>query len=232
MQHYWWLLRRGWNWLDRGSGHSAARSSPTSVLSSTAAKSTTKDGVPASAATDGGVDPLSNVDGSLPGLAAVPQDQRSAATALIKSVTTAGRGPKTGYDRSCGPGHGCVFGPAWTDDTEDLLGHNGCDTRNDILRRDGTDIATRPGSTCLVISALIADPYTGTTLMFTKSAASRVQINHVIPLSYAYQLGAAFWTAQQRVMFANDPLNLLAVDGSTNAQKRRFGARMSLESPK
>lgn len=213
----------GWNWLQPNS-ESSARPSPAPTHSSSAAADPIGPGPavapPGSAA---GTDPLSNTAGSLPGLAAIPQDQRPAAVALIETVTTAVRGPKTGYDRSCSPGHGCVFGPAWTDDTTNLLGHNGCDTRNDILHRDGTDIATKPGSACVVISALIDDPYTGTTLTFAKSAAVKVQIDHVIPLSYAYQMGAAFWASQQRIAFANDPLNLLAVDGSTNAQKSDSG---------
>lgn len=197
---------------------------PAPANSSTGAANPVGSGpVVAPSGSTGDADLLSNVDGSLPGLSAVPQDQRPTAVALIQSVTTAGRGPKTGYDRSCDPGHVCVFGPAWTDDTVNLLGHNGCDTRNDILRRDGVDIVTKPGSTCVVMSATIADPYTGTMLTFAKSAAARVQIDHVIPLSYAYQMGAAAWAPQQRIAFANDPLNLLAVDGSTNAQKSDSG---------
>lgn len=213
----------GWNWLAPNSD-SAAPPSPAATNSSSAADNPTGPGPAVTpVGSNGGTDPLSNTDGSLPGLAVIPQDQRPAAVALIETVTTAGRGPKTGYDRSCSPGHGCVFGPAWTDDTTNLLGHNDCDTRNDILHRDGTDIVTKSNSECVVISALIADPYTGTTLTFAKSAAAKVQIDHVIPLSYAYQMGAASWAPQQRITFANDPLNLLAVDGSTNAQKSDSG---------
>jgi hypothetical protein len=49
--------------------------------------------------------------------------------------------------------------------------------------------------------------------------AVAVQIDHVVALSDAWQKGAAQWDAAERRQFANDPLNLLAVDGSTNECK-------------
>ena len=119
-----------------------------------------------------------------------------------------GRAPKTGYSRA-------QFGPAWED-----VDHNGCDTRDDILRRDLTDIRVR-GSThgCVVIAGELADPYTGKRIVFTKSAAAKVQIDHVVALSDAWQTGAQSWSATTRLDFANDPLELLAVDGDANQQK-------------
>ncbi len=113
------------------------------------------------------------------------------------------------YDR------GRHFGPAWRD-----VDRNGCDTRNDILRRDLTNVEFRPGTnSCVVVTGVLHDPYTGQVIDFTKDQALKVQIDHVIPLSYAWGRGAETWSARQRLEFANDPVNLLAVDGPANASK-------------
>jgi hypothetical protein len=130
------------------------------------------------------------------------------ALALLGSLQVRDRAPKTGYDRD-------QFGPRWAD-----VDRNGCDTRNDILRRDLTATTVKAGTNgCVVMTGSLRDPYTGTTTTFTKADADTVQIDHVVSLSDAWETGAQAWTAGQRLAFANDPLNLLAVDRSTNAQK-------------
>lgn len=129
-----------------------------------------------------------------------------------------------GYDRVCGTGHGCVFGQAWSDDVDVALGHNGCDTRNDVLRRDLVDVELRPGThDCVVISGELADPFTGQQITFTKAKAYEVGVDHVIPLARAWDLGAASWPLERRRVFANDPRNLLAVSGSANSSKSDRG---------
>jgi hypothetical protein len=126
----------------------------------------------------------------------------------LATLTVRGRGPKTGYSRD-------AFGPAWAD-----VDHNGCDTRDDVLNRDLSSKEWRPGTHgCVVIAGVLHDPYTGQRLVFAKADASAVQIDHVVALSDAWQKGAAQWSASRRRQFANDPLNLLAVDGPTNARK-------------
>jgi len=161
--------------------------------------------------------PLDNPTGTRAGLAATATSRQAAARAVIAGVTTAGRGPRTGYGRD-------QFGPSWTDDVSVPLGHNGCDTRNDVLRRDLLSVTTRPGThDCVILSGRLVDPYTARTIDFAKAQATKVQIDHVVPLSYAWQLGAARWTAERRTDFANDPLNLLAVDGPTNESKSDSG---------
>jgi hypothetical protein len=131
-----------------------------------------------------------------------------AAAGLVERLEVKGRAPKTGYARE-------QFGPAWAD-----VDRNGCDTRDDILNRDLTAKLWRPGTHgCVVIAGRLADPYTGTTIPFAKADAAAVQIDHVVALSDAWQKGAAKWSAGRRLAFANDPLNLLAVDRSSNAQK-------------
>jgi len=129
------------------------------------------------------------------------------AAEVLATLPVKGRAPKTGYDRD-------EFGQRWLD-----VDRNGCDTRNDILARDLTDI-TRSGA-CTVVTGILADPFTGATIPFVRGqdTSALVQIDHVVSLSDAWQKGAQQLPPDQRASFANDPLNLLAVDGSSNAQK-------------
>lgn len=117
------------------------------------------------------------------------------------------------------------FGPTWTDDHAGRGGHNGCDTRNDVLTAQLTGVQYRARSRCVVIAgALPAEPYTGRRIEFRKAAASKVQIDHLYPLARAWDMGAARWSLQRRIDFANDQAaNLLAVDGPANASKNDAG---------
>lgn len=134
------------------------------------------------------------------------------------------RSTASGYDRDCGPQHSCSFGPAWTDDVTVPGGHNGCDTRNDVLARDLSAIELRPGTRdCVVIAGTLTDPYTGQQITFTKGKAYEVGIDHLYPLARAWDLGAASWSPEQRRNFANDPINLIAVSGSANSSKQDKG---------
>ncbi|GAB2784081.1 HNH endonuclease family protein [Streptomyces daliensis] len=164
------------------------------------------------------VSPLDNPDGTEPGLAPLTSDaDKAEARDLIGKVETKGRSPKTGYERD-------EFGYAWKDTVDGIpLGRNGCDTRNDLLKRDGDDVRFRSGSDCVVVSLTLADPYTGKSLEWRKQNATSVQIDHVVPLSYGWQLGAARWNENKREQLANDPLNLLPVDGPANSAKRDAG---------
>jgi hypothetical protein len=129
------------------------------------------------------------------------------ALAAADALTVKGRAPKTGYSRA-------QFGPAWAD-----VDHNHCDTRDDILRRDLTGLSYRAGTKdCIVTGGDLADPYTGKRIVY-KRGASKVDIDHAVALSDAWQKGAQNWTKAKREDFANDPLNLLAVDSSTNRRK-------------
>jgi hypothetical protein len=161
-----------------------------------------------------GTNPLDNPDGTEPGLAPITSDKdRGAAVSLIDSLKTKGRGPKTGYDRD-------EFGYAWADNADDIpFTRNGCDTRNDILKRDGHKVKYREGSDCVIVSMTLYDPYTAKTIEWRKADAAEVQVDHVMPLSYDWQMGAARWTEAKRKQIANDPLNLLPVDGRTNSSK-------------
>ena len=127
---------------------------------------------------------------------------------VLGALEVKGRAPMTGYSRT-------AFGPAWAD-----IDQNGCDTRNDMLRRDLTGETFRPGTrNCIVVTGSLADPYTAQQLTFRKAQGSAIQIDHVVALGDAWQKGAQQWSPAQRLAFANDPLNLLAVDGPTNQRK-------------
>ncbi|MFE4798430.1 HNH endonuclease family protein [Streptomyces sp. NPDC056708] len=164
------------------------------------------------------VSPLTNPDGTKPGLAALTSEaDKAKARKIIEELTTKGRGPKTGYDRD-------EYGYAWMDTADGVpLARNGCDTRNDLLKLHGRDVEFRAGSDCVVVSMDLYDPYTGKDIAWKKAKATEVQIDHVVPLSYAWQMGAARWDKKKRQRLANDVLNLLPVSGSTNSAKRDSG---------
>jgi len=119
--------------------------------------------------------------------------------------------------------HRDAFGEAWTDDNSAPLGHNGCDTRNDILNRDLVDKTYVSIKRCpnAVATGTLHDPYTNAVVAFTRGhkVGAAVQIDHIVPLALAWDLGARDWTQEMRVRFANDPANLLAVAGQPNQDK-------------
>jgi len=120
-----------------------------------------------------------------------------------------------------------AFGDSWTDDTEAPGGHNGCDTRNDILDRDLVDKTYVSIKRCptAVATGTLHDPYTNATVAFMRGeqVGASVQIDHLVPLALAWDLGARNWTESQRLRFANDPANLLAVAGQANQDKGDSG---------
>lgn len=121
----------------------------------------------------------------------------------LNELTVKGRAPKTGYARG-------QFGGGWTS-------QNGCDTRNIILYRDLENPVV--DDECRVTSGLLRDPYTAMTIQFSRSDGAAVQIDHIVALSDAWQKGAQSLTAEMREQLANDPLELLAVEGDINQQK-------------
>lgn len=127
------------------------------------------------------------------------------AAELLTTIKIKGRAPKTGYERT-------QFGNGWAET-------DGCDTRNIILHRDLKNAAVGDG--CKVLSGVLQDPYTGKTIDFRRGSDSSgdIQIDHVVALSDAWQKGAQQLTKETREQLANDPLELLAVDGPANQQK-------------
>lgn len=136
-----------------------------------------------------------------------PTSASSPALAALSTIPIKGRAPKTGYDRD-------LFASDWDYSF-------GCDMRNKILRRDFIEFQFRSDSSCVIATGVLLDPYTGQTINFVRGVgtSSEVQIDHVVAVSDAWQKGAQQLSANQRYAFYNDPLNLLAVSGSANAQK-------------
>lgn len=141
-------------------------------------------------------------DSSIKGVAIVASPVGEA----LQKLEIKGRAPKTGYTRS-------AFSDGW--DTVST-----CDVRNMILARDLTDISY-VSPTCKVSAGSLLDPYTARSITFLRGpeTSDDVQIDHVVALSDAWQKGAQQLGSDQRRAFANDPLNLLAVDGPTNQKK-------------
>jgi hypothetical protein len=138
---------------------------------------------------------------------AVPTGSAGTALALLDTLPVKGKAPHTGYARLQD------FGAAWLD-----VDRNGCDTRDDVLRRDLASITSRA---CKVETGVLKDPYTGKVIHFVRgqSTSDAVQIDHVVALSAAWQTGAQRLSQAQRERLANDPSNLFAVDGPTNQAK-------------
>ena len=134
---------------------------------------------------------------------AAPSDD---ALTVLNSLSVKGRAAKTGYTRA-------QF-THWSD-----LDRNGCDARNDTLKRDLTEVIYKAGTRdCKVIAGLLLDPFSGKVITFS-STKSTIDIDHVVALSNAWQTGAAYFDKAKRQQIANDPLNLIAVDFSLNRQK-------------
>ena len=132
------------------------------------------------------------------------------ASSALATLAVKGRAPKTGYTRA-------QFGQAWAD-----VDRNGCDTRNDMLKRDLTNIEYKVKTrNCVVASGVLLDRYSGETINFVRGnvTSMEVQIDHVVALSNAWQTGAFKLTVMQRTALANDPINLFAVKGRLNLQK-------------
>ena len=132
------------------------------------------------------------------------------ASSVLLTLPVKGRAPKTGYTRA-------QFGQAWAD-----VDRNGCDTRNDMLKRDLTEIVYKVKTrNCVVATGILLDRYSGETINFVRGNATsmEVQIDHVVALSNAWQTGAFKLTVLQRTALANDPMNLFAVKGRLNLQK-------------
>ena len=144
------------------------------------------------------------------GISQSQADSVASGLSIIEAQVTKGRAAKTGYTRA-------QFGQTWAD-----VDRNGCDTRNDILKRDLTaEVFKEKTRECVVLSGTLIDPFSGETINFVRGNTSsmEVQIDHVVALSNAWQTGAFKLSIKERTAFANDPMNLLAVKGRLNSQK-------------
>jgi len=127
------------------------------------------------------------------------------AKTLLTGITVAAQGPQTGYSRSEFKTWDTIEGT--------------CNTREWVLKRDGSDVVVN--SACTSTSGSWLSPYDGATW----TSASDLDIDHFIPLSNAWKSGAAQWTAAQREAFANDVKSpqLWAITASVNESKSDSG---------
>ena len=150
---------------------------------------------------------ISSAIASTLAFAPVPAEAAVTAVSVLKTLPVKSWANHAGYSRS-------QFGEGWAD-----LG--ACDTRNYILKRDLKNIVMKAGEACIVASGILQDPYTGKKINFVRGVKTSlaVQIDHVVALSNAWVTGAQQLAYATRVKLANDPLELLAVDGPTNQSK-------------
>ncbi|KAH8795568.1 hypothetical protein BGZ57DRAFT_1012248 [Hyaloscypha finlandica] len=129
----------------------------------------------------------------------------AAAKSELAALTVAAQGSQDGYSRDLFPHWITISGT--------------CDTRETVLKRDGTNVVT--SSACAATSGTWVSPYDGATW----TAASDVDIDHLVPLSNAWKSGASAWTTAQRQTFANDLTHpqLLAVTDNVNESKGDSG---------
>ncbi|MFG3287078.1 HNH endonuclease family protein [Streptomyces sp. NPDC048111] len=138
-----------------------------------------------------------------PAAEAAPPTPVSAATArtYLGELTVRAEGSLTGYSRD-------KF-PHW------ITQSGSCNTREVVLKRDGTGVTT--DSSCAATSGSWYSAYDGATW----SAAADVDIDHIVPLAEAWRSGANTWTTPQRQGFANDLTRpqLIAVTDNVNQAK-------------
>lgn len=110
------------------------------------------------------------------------------------------------YDRS-------LFG-GWVDTDDDCQ-----NTRHELLQEVSLAPTTLAPSNCTVVSGKWYDPYSGKTL----TDAEQVDVDHLVPLKWAWDRGASAWGAEKREAFANDSANLMVVDKGINREKGANG---------
>ncbi|SDS73460.1 Protein of unknown function [Brevibacterium sandarakinum] len=129
-----------------------------------------------------------------------------AAMSELNGLDVRGKDYRTGYDPQ-------EFD--WRSDAD----NNGCDTPNDVLRRDLDELVLEAGTNgCTVAAGRLDDKYLGDSYDFERGS-SKIEIDHIVSRSNAWQTGAAGLTYDELREFSNDPLNLLAVSSTLKRQK-------------
>src|SRR5690554_3255764 len=97
--------------------------------------------------------------------------------------------------------------------------HGFRNTRHELLQDLSTGPVTMSENGCRVVRGRWNDPYSGDVLF----DSSKMDIDHLVPLAWAWKHGASSWTDTERKKFANDPVNLFAVTASLNRSKGAQG---------
>ncbi|WP_211262087.1 HNH endonuclease family protein [Marinomonas fungiae] len=107
------------------------------------------------------------------------------------------------------------FGSGWDDADRDCQ-----NTRQEVLISMSTNtVRFADDKQCRVTFGRWISMYSGNVIF----DASQVDIDHVVPLKWAWEHGAKSWGKSKREQFANDPINLVAVEASLNRQKGAKG---------
>lgn len=125
----------------------------------------------------------------------------STARTYLSQLTVSAEGSSTGYSRD-------KF-PHW------ITQSGTCNTREVVLKRDGTNVTQ--DASCAAVSGSWYSEYDGATW----TAASDLDIDHMVPLAEAWRSGASGWTTAQRQAYANDLTRpqLIAVTDNVNQSK-------------
>lgn len=154
----------------------------------------------------------------------VDKQRTSQARAELDGLRVAPKGSMSGYTGN----REALFGD-WDSGERGATVHgsgNGCDTRNDILARDLTNVK-RASDGCTVESGRLWNPYGTDNEKYNhyidfqrgRGTSMAVQIDHVVSLGNVWVSGGDRLSEQQRLDVANDPINLIAVDGPVNGGK-------------
>lgn len=107
------------------------------------------------------------------------------------------------------------FGHGWADNNQDCQ-----DSRMEtLITYSLSPVKFKTEKNCMVTSGKWISPFSGETVY----VASKIDIDHVVPLKWAWLHGANHWTKAKRIKFANDPANLLSVEAKLNRQKGAKG---------
>lgn len=108
-----------------------------------------------------------------------------------------------------------MFGHGWADSNKDCQNSR----METLITYSLSPVRFKTDKNCMVIAGKWISPFTGKTIY----VASDIDIDHVVPLKWAWVHGAKYWTKSKRVMFANDPANLISVEAKLNRQKGAKG---------
>jgi len=101
-----------------------------------------------------------------------------------------------------------AFGHGWDDSDGDCQ-----DSRAEaLIQMSSTPVRFGTDRRCRVVTGRWISPFSGKVIL----NASEADIDHVVPLKWAWDRGANHWSDATRERFANDPLNLLPVEASLN----------------
>ena len=107
------------------------------------------------------------------------------------------------------------FGSGWRDNDKDCQNSR----MEALISQSVAPLKYKTSDNCKVVSGRWNSPYSGKTIY----KASDIDIDHVVPLKWAWEHGANKWSKKKRVEIANDPINLLSVEASLNRQKGAKG---------